>query len=110
LSDPGARIAAAGRGTGTVTLAITGEVDTANAEGLERDALGHLDGAGHATVDLTGVSYLDSAGLRVLLNLWRHLEDTGGTLTVVVPADGFVAELLTVTGLRDRLSVVQPDG
>ncbi|MGH2719787.1 MAG: STAS domain-containing protein, partial [Actinomycetota bacterium] len=48
----------------------TGEIDGDNAEQLEERTLGELRGSDAGlTIDLSGVSYLDSAGIRVLTSL-----------------------------------------
>ena len=54
-------------GDGAAVLSAAGEVDMSNAASF-RDALGKAAAAGaEFTVDLTGVDYLDSAGLTALL-------------------------------------------
>jgi anti-sigma B factor antagonist len=55
---------------------------------------------GHTTVvDMTGTQFCDSAGLRELV--WAHTRAVadGGGLRLVIPADGAVLRVFTVTGL-----------
>jgi anti-anti-sigma factor len=57
-----------------VVIAVQGELDAATAETLER-ALGVIDSGDCCTVviDLAGMSFIDSAGLKALLNGRRVL-------------------------------------
>ncbi len=103
MSGPLASIRADRGPAGALTLAISGEVDVSNADDVHRECVAHMDGEVHATLDLTGVRYIDSAGLRLLVALWQHAASTGGSLRVAAPQDGFVAELLAVTGLAEQL-------
>jgi anti-sigma B factor antagonist len=59
---------------------------------------------GHATVvmDMTGTQFCDSAGLRELVRAHQRARAEGGELRLVLPADGVVPRVFTVTGL-DRL-------
>jgi anti-sigma B factor antagonist len=87
-----------GPGAGGVTvLSAAGEIDMSNAAEF-RDALARA-GAGGAsfTVDLTGVDYLDSAGLTALL---PHAPRIRVTVTAVL------APVLSVSGLDSITTVV----
>ena len=66
-----------------VVLAPSGRVDSASSGELEGALLGHL-GAGETrlAVDLGGVEYISSAGLRVLLMLVKKLQGSGGRLVL----------------------------
>lgn len=91
-------------GDGRSRVIVAGEVDLATAGALEhatRDALA----AGPVTVDLSAVTFMDSAGLRTLGDLARAAQADGGGLRI---ADGFqrpVARLLDVTGMRAALPI-----
>jgi anti-sigma B factor antagonist len=83
---------------GTTVLTAVGEIDMSNADDF-RDALvqASADGAG-CTVDLTGVDYLDSAGLTALLPYTPRIR-------VIVTA--VLAPVLSVSGL-DSITTVVP--
>jgi anti-sigma B factor antagonist len=49
------------------------------------------------SINLTGVTFMDSSGLAALINLHRSVERVGGRLTVVCP-DGPVRRLFAVSG------------
>ena len=95
------------RPDGTPVVTAVGEIDMSNA-GIFRDALtGASAGEGRLVVDLTGVEYLDSAGLTVLFTHAAHIE---------LNATPLLAPVLTISGLADitRLhgidASVDPDG
>ncbi len=85
-------------------LAVRGEVDLATAPQLERDIGEHVREGCKLCLDLTGVGFMDSTGLRVLIGALKSVEEAGGELRIV-PGDGAVAKLLTITGLDDRLDI-----
>ena len=82
---------------GAVVLAAAGEIDMSNAAEF-RDALGQAAAGGASfTVDLTGVDYLDSAGLTVLLPHAPRIK---------IIATSVLAPVLTISGLAGVTSVV----
>lgn len=82
---------------GTTVLTAVGEIDMSNAADF-RDALSQA-GAGDAgfVVDLTGVNYLDSAGLTALLPYAPRVR---------VTATAVLAPVLSVSGLDSITTVV----
>lgn len=104
MTEPLASIRAERGPQGTVTVAVSGEIDASNAEEVQRACASHLAGAPEAVLDLEEVRYLDSAGLRLLVALWQDGRATGTRLRVSAPRGGFVAELLHLTGLDVHLS------
>ncbi|MFD8304475.1 STAS domain-containing protein [Streptomyces sp. NPDC059690] len=84
---------------GTALLTATGEIDMSNS-GRLADALDRLPG--HVVIDLSGVEYLDSAGLNVLFARAERIE---------VIAAALLRPVLTVSGLADLVPVRSaPDG
>ncbi len=69
-----------------IGVVAAGELDLATAPTLAReiDDL-HTAGFRHVVVDLHQVGFIDSSGLRMLLNLHNQLEGEGGRLTLVPP-------------------------
>lgn len=86
-----------GEGLGIVSLA--GEVDIATKDQL-REAAERLvaEGARKLVVELSGVEYMDSAGLGALKGLRSQLLQSGG-LVAVVGAQARVAKLFEQTGM-----------
>jgi anti-anti-sigma factor len=85
-------------------LTITGEVDAHTCGRLKAaldELLGSAGDAPDLVVDMTGVTFLDSSGLRVLIGAYKEAEERGGRLRLRSPSDG-VVRLLEITGLADR--------
>ena len=85
--------------------ALAGEIDAANARPLAAELRAPLTNrSAGLIVDLTGLRYLDSAGINLLFALGDELRSRQQTLRLVVGATTPVARMLAITGL-DR---VQP--
>jgi len=81
---------------GTPVVTAVGEIDMSNADRF-RDALGQAAGnGGRLVVDLTGVQYLDSAGVHALFGYTPGLE---------LIASPLLAPVLAISGLSDVTSV-----
>jgi anti-sigma B factor antagonist len=88
------------RPDGIPVVTAVGEIDMSNA-GTFRDALTRAAAAdGRLVVDLTGVEYLDSAGLTVLFAHATHIE---------LIATPLLAPVLTISGLADITTMHQID-
>jgi anti-sigma B factor antagonist len=82
-------------------VTVDGEIDLATAGQFDQ-ALRAAAGSGpRIAVDLTGVTYLDSAAIRVLFEHAARMQ-----LILLLPADGIVAPLVTLCGL-DRVVTVR---
>lgn len=89
-------------GTDPIVVSVSGEVDLATAPELER-ALGEALARPEVTgveVDLAGVEFMDSAGLRVLVAARKQAEDSGRTLRLRAPHDR-VRRIIEITGLSE---------
>jgi anti-sigma B factor antagonist len=83
-------------------VAVTGEVDIATSPQL-RAALAARPRTGDLLVlDLTGVAFLDSSGLSVVLTLQRETAEAGERLAIVCPP-GPARLLFEVTGVDAEL-------
>jgi anti-sigma B factor antagonist len=84
---------------GVPTLVLVGDFDLAAAEDL-RAALRSLGTAGSATpqLDLSGVTFLDSSGLGVLLDFQRDTAASNGAVVVLAPSPP-CRRLLEITGV-----------
>lgn len=81
------------RSDGTLLLTAVGEIDMTNTDALAEA----LDTAhGPVVLDLTGVEYLDSAGLNVLFARADRVE---------LVATPLLAPVLTISGLTDLTTV-----
>lgn len=88
------------RGT-CVVLAVTGELDVATAPQLRQEAV-RLSAAGrnHLVVDLSGVDFLDSTGLGVIVGVVKRVRTHGGELAVA-GAEDHVMKVFEITRISD---------
>jgi anti-anti-sigma factor len=86
-------------------VAPEGRIDTNTSGELERMLFGHL-GAGETRVlvDLSGVEYISSAGLRVLLKAAKTVREKGGRL-VLCSLGQSVREVFDLAGLRPIFAI-----
>ena len=89
----------------TVTLLARGEIDVSTASELRRhleEALGSA--ATEVVADLTGVDFIDSAGIGVLVEGQRRLEEAEKALVVRVSHPSTI-RVLSITGMDRYLTV-----
>ena len=84
-------------------IALEGRLDTMTAPELEAAIKQDLDSIESLTLDFTGLEYLSSAGLRVLLSAHRALAGKGGMK--VTHVNEIVREVFDVTGFADILRI-----
>ena len=76
-------------------IVISGRCDGEGANQLEVAILNTIaTGAKTITIEMSGVTFLCSAGLRTLLQYWRQMHNKGGSLQVEDPSP----EAMTVLG------------
>ncbi len=63
-------------------VVINGRLDMATAMKLEQELLKEAQDHTHYTLDMAGVDYISSAGIRALLALYRVVSPKGGTVTL----------------------------
>src|SRR5215210_7499092 len=82
-----------------VTLRLTGEIDTYTAQSVRNAALDAMrEHDADIRIDLSGVTFLDSTGLEVLLATRRRAQLEGGQLELLDPTRT-VVRVLEVTGV-----------
>jgi anti-anti-sigma factor len=59
----------------------------------------------HVIVDLSGVGFCDSTGLKALIDAAREVAIGGGQLVAIVPEDGPVRRVIAMTGAAEFLAV-----
>jgi anti-sigma B factor antagonist len=91
---------------GTVRLALTGEFDIASAQRVEEE-MTRLEGgeAQLILLDLRGLEFMDSTGLRTVVGADARAREQGRRL-LIVPGPEPVHRIFEVTGLTDRLEFV----
>ena len=83
---------------------LEGRLDTTTSPELESELGMNLDGIKELVFDFNGLEYLSSAGLRVLLNAQKTMNQQG-EMKVTGVSDA-VKEIFDVTGFSDILTVV----
>jgi len=85
-------------------IRLAGEIDLANAPSIGREIVAHMDrSSGAVLIDLTAVSFLDSAGVRLLDALVGDLDDNGTAIRLVVGRAGAARMTLELCAFRDDL-------
>lgn len=87
----------------TLTMKVSGRLDTMAAPQLESEITGHLDGITEFIMDFTDLEYISSAGLRVLLVTSKMMKGKGRF--VIRNINETVREIFEVTGFLDILTV-----
>ena len=83
-------------------VTVTGEVDLESAAQLGDHALDAMrDISPRLVLDLSGVTFMDSTGLKVLLSLQHRTELAGGSLDICCSRS--VLRVITLTGLDQTL-------
>jgi len=80
-------------------LRVTGRVDASTYTELETKLKEYMDaGRKHIVLELDGVEYLSSAGVRVLISTQKSLKPWGGRLVLAQPSDR-VKDVLQLAGV-----------
>lgn len=85
------------------TVEVVGRLDTITAPALEKainDSIGNIE---HLILDMKGLEYISSAGLRVLLNAQKKMQRIGSMKLIGVCED--VMEIFEMTGFADILVI-----
>ena len=86
-----------------LSFALEGRLDTMTAPQLEAEVVGKLDGVTELNFDFAKLSYISSAGLRVLLSAHKAMSKQGAMK--VVNVNEMVMEVFEVTGFSDILTI-----
>lgn len=87
-----------------VVISIEGRLDTATSADFDFALEPHTDKATRMLVDLAGIQYVSSAGLRVFLMLAKKLQKTGGKL-VLCNMSSSVREVFDIAGFSKILHI-----
>lgn len=85
---------------GVTTAALFGAIDGKTAPVLEAALLPRLRPQGKLLLDMSHVSYMSSAGLRVLLLLYRRVHNQDGRI-VLVSLSPMLRDTMEITGFLD---------
>ncbi len=90
---------------GRSRVAVSGEIDLATVDRLTTAVEQNTPPGGILEIDLREVEFMDSAGVAALNRCRRHAIDMQAELSVLVRADGPVAQLIKWTGLDTVVEV-----
>jgi anti-sigma B factor antagonist len=91
---------------GRLTVALSGELDIATAPAVVRCLDGHRGThRGPVLLDLRGLSFLDSSGLRVLIAADAYARSDGWALRILLRRSSPIRRTLEVSGLERMLPV-----
>lgn len=95
---------------GAVHVRLAGELDISTATRLE-DSLQRAEAEGPAllVIDLSGLDFMDSTGLRLLISADGRAREAGRRL-VLVQGNEMVRRVLRLTRLDERLEIVADPG
>jgi anti-sigma B factor antagonist len=98
------------RGQARVVLELQGELDLACASQLDEALAGaDLDGSDAVVLDLRGVGFLDSTGLKAIFRARKAVRESGRRFAVT-KGSAQVQRLLSLTRLSDHLQTIDtPD-
>jgi anti-anti-sigma factor len=93
-------------GSPTLEIRIDGDVDLANAYDIEhRVAAAYDPSVDGVIVDLGGTTYLDSAGLAMLVRITSRLATARTPVSVIAPTDSVARRVITLSGLGAQLAM-----
>src|ERR1044071_3812867 len=86
---------------------LTGELDLATVGELEAALASRLDAGENVVVDLRGLAFMDSSGVRALVGAHQSAHDRNGSLVSVRASQGSeVDRVIDVSGIATALGMV----
>ncbi|MDX1993031.1 MAG: STAS domain-containing protein [bacterium] len=86
---------------GQITVVeMTGQLDSTNASNVQQHILSLAEQNSKILLDLSNVTYMSSAGLRILLLLYRRIRDNIGNV-VIAGLSEEVRDVMAITGFLD---------
>ncbi|MCD6322574.1 MAG: STAS domain-containing protein [Clostridiales bacterium] len=88
------------------TVFLSGEVDVGNCA-IFKEELGKIieKTTGNVTLDLTSLDYIDSAGLGILVGVYKRLQEKNFSIKVV-NANEYIKKLFRITKLETLFTIV----
>jgi anti-anti-sigma factor len=92
---------------GLVHVVFRGDIDANTAAAAAAVLQQARTASPNVVIDMAGVTFVDSTGLRALIRLWQELAPSGGTVTVE-HAPASVRRLFSLTGADENITLVPP--
>ncbi len=87
-----------------LTVVLEGRLDTLTAPELEESLSSALEGIKELVLDLSGLEYLSSAGLRVVLSTFKTVSAAEGKMTIC-NANEMVSKVFELTGFGNIVAI-----
>ena len=88
---------------GKAVINLSGDLDTLTADELRNEVDGFLEGVTDMTLDLEGLDYITSAGLRVILDIQKTMDNQGEMRVLHVCED--VMDVFELSGFTKILTI-----
>ncbi len=86
-------------------LELSGRLDTNTSEKLENELMDLMNNnVKNITIDLKGLDYVSSAGLRVFLGAQKKISADGGSLTLLNPNET-IEDVFNMTGFSNLFNI-----
>lgn len=90
---------------GSITvIALNGKLNSASSQQFQDEVLETAKESSFILIDMTQVTYLSSAGLRMLLLLYRFIRENNGYLALTGLTDE-VRDIMDITGFLDLFTI-----
>lgn len=86
-----------------LAISLTGRLDTITAPEFESELNSSIEGIDDLTIDFSGLDYISSAGLRILLLAQKKMNKQGKMR--VTGVGDTIMEIFEVTGFSDILTI-----
>jgi anti-anti-sigma factor len=94
----------------TPVARLVGDIDMSNVPLIEDQIARHVSNRAFAVVvDLSGVTYLDSSGIRLLYQLESRVSNRQQRLVVIVPRGAEINRTLEASGALGTLKIVRSE-
>ena len=91
---------------GFAVVALSGELDIVTSRRFDEYLAEVRRDADHVIIDLSGVDFMDTGSLAVIVGHWKQVTAAGGTLALAGARYRYT-KTLWITGLADRLPLYE---
>lgn len=86
-----------------LTIVLTGRLDTMSSPELEKEIKSSIEGITDLVLDLAGLDYLSSSGLRVILSAQKVMNKQGEM--TIIHVNDMIMDIFEITGFSDILTI-----
>lgn len=90
--------------TDATVITIDGQLNSATTSQIQDQVLTSARGGRRVLLDMSGVNYLSSAGLRMLLLLYRRVQENQGMMALAGLSEE-VSDVMSITGFLDLFTI-----